>query len=769
MIQRVSSVYWFNMRNFTALKKTMIRNIVFCLLVSLSAVSQAEFPITLGTKKIAAKTFVNDYRKLLESDSIRADNKQKFLSDYIDYQLKLIAAEDAKIASTPGFQDEYQSFRKELASPYLIDNEKLDNLVREAYSRLKFEKQIAQILVKVPANPSAADTLLAYQKISSIRSKLLAGEAFDVLAKKFSEDDLSASKGGSLGFVTSLQLQYAIENAVYALDVDGISPIVRTEKGYHLVKVVAIRPNQGKIRLAHILVSVAVNAATALQVDAKNRIDQVQKYLEKGDSSFELICKNYSEDPYSKGRGGELRRWYYASDLSEELQSQLFSIQRLGDVTIPIRTNLGWQIFKLLDKKPLLSFEEMAEYIRQKVMTDPERMAMIRRSFMTRVRAENQVFVVEAAKKIALERFMLDRVGDEYYLKMPLVQIGTKSWTIQDFYTFIVAQQKRKLKVLGYLPSVPEAVYLEEFVDNHTMTVEEQHLETKYPAFQEQMNEFYAGSMFSKIVEQEIYEPSLDSLNQQKYFTAHAAEYTLPVRVQAKIVSADSPKTLSEALELVKQAPYLMNKRLPDIAFGLGKVEISEVANKIQQELFLLMAKNRDYVVEISGHQDASEVDSLAEARVNLLVAYLKKKGIGSTRIIEKVEGSLKPVSKTDKAKNARVTFRFFSQSMEDVVKRFNAVKPLTLQAEEGLYVKGQQPLLDTMPWEVGKKTWELEGRQVYIEISRIEPERLKRFDESRSSVIRGLQAQLERDWLAKLKQKYPVQLDQEELNRLMQ
>jgi peptidyl-prolyl cis-trans isomerase SurA len=111
------------MRNFVALKNSvssrvkinMIRGIIFCLLVSISAAAQVEFPITLGSKKISAKAFVNDYRKLLESDSIKADNKQKFLSDYIDYQLKLAAAEEAKIANSPGFQDEYQSFRKELA------------------------------------------------------------------------------------------------------------------------------------------------------------------------------------------------------------------------------------------------------------------------------------------------------------------------------------------------------------------------------------------------------------------------------------------------------------------------------------------------------------------------------------------------------------------------------------------------------------------------------------------------------------------------------
>ena len=57
--------------------------------------------------------------------------------------------------------------------------------------------------------------------------------------------------------------------------------------------------------------------------------------------------------------------------------------------------------------------------------------------------------------------------------------------------------------------------------------------------------------------------------------------------------------------------------------------------------------------------------------------------------------------------------------------------------AEEGYYLKGQNALLDGIAWEVGKQTKELNGRQVYIEISQLEPERLKRFDESRSSFTR--------------------------------
>jgi peptidyl-prolyl cis-trans isomerase SurA len=749
--------------------KNYIFVFLFGLLGASNLLAQSPVPLQIGSKKITAEVFEKDYRRLLESDSIRSDNKQKFLSAYIDYQLKILAAEADQLPNSPGFQDEYQSFRKELASPYLIDNVKVEALVREAYERLKFEKQVAHILVRLPANPSPSDTLIAYQKITNIQKKLQAGEDFAATAKKFSEDELSAVKGGQIGYITSLQTQYAFENAVYALEKGEVSNIVRTETGYHLIKVLEIRPNQGKIRLAHILISAAVNAPTSVQVEAKNKIDLVQKYLAKGEEPFELICKNYSEDPYSKSRGGELRRWYYSSDLSEELQDKLFGIQRLGDVTEPIRTNLGWQIFKLLDKKPLLSYEEMAEYLRQKVLTDGERSAIIRQSFMKRVRMENNVKVDEVNRKIAIERYAQDRIGDETYLQLPLFSIGSTQFLIKEFYAFIVAQQRKKLKVLGYLPTISEAFWLEEFIDVNTLQAEEKHLETKYPAFKEQMQEFYEGSLFSKITEREVYEKSLDSLRQQTYFTANTAKFTLPSRLQAKVLSADTPKTLADAMELLKNPPYPMNKRFPDLTFGLGQSAVPEGSVKNLQELFIQLAKNKDYIVEISGHQDASEMDTLAQARISKVVAYLTKKGIGASRIIEKVEGNLRPASKTDKSKNARISFKFYSHSMEDVVKRFNSVKPLSLEASEGLFKRGENAILDSLSWEVGKKNFEAQGRHVFVDVKEVVPARLKSFEESRSSIIRDLQVELEKNWLIRLKERFPVVRNEEELNKIMQ
>ena len=739
----------------------------FILCLPFASLAQSAFPIQIGPKKISAESFLQVYKPLVESDSITKENQAAFLSDYIDYQLKIVAAEQEKLAEQPDFKEEYASFRKELATPYLVDLPTLDMLVKQAYQRMKEEKKVSQILVKLGDNPTPADTLIAFQKIDNLHQKLKAGEDFATLATKFSEDELSAPKGGALGFITSLQTDYDFENAVYSVGIGEYSKPFRTPSGYHLIKINNQRPNSGKIRLAHIIVSAAVDAPASLQVEAKKKIEQVEAYLKAGES-FELVCKNYSEDPYSRGRGGEIRRWYFSSDLSEELQDALFGLEKIGDLSKPIRTNLGWQLFKLVDKKPLLTYEDMSEFIKQKVLTDADRQGLIRQAFMKRVRIENKVKVQEAVKKAAFERMSVERTGSEPFLQEVIFSVLDKNYTVGDFYAHVQAQQKRRIKSLGYLPSVSEQSYLEELIEKETLQAEEANLESKYPAFKEQMAEFLEGSLFSKMTDREIFEKSLDSLSQAKFYQENKAQFVMPARVEAKLVVADSQKTLKEALDLLKQSPYPMNKKFSDISFALKESKLEEPATKLAAELFLTMAKNVDYVVEISGHRDASEADSLSEARVNKVVAYLNSKGISSQRIIQKDEANLKAASKTVKTKNARVSFRFFSSSMEDVVKRFNALKPGSLEAKEGYFKKGVSPVVDSVDWTLGVKSYEAAGKFAQVEIKKVEPERIRSFEEARGLVIRALQERLEKEWVAKLKQQYPVVINTAELEKIL-
>ena len=741
--------------------------VVFFLMAPLVSYAQSISPIQLGNKKISSEEFLKTYNSLVEIDSVTKENQAAFLTDYIDYQLKILAAENAKIADEADFKEEYASFRKELATPYLIDLPTADNLVKQAYQRMKEEKKISQILVKLGENPSPADTIIAYQKIENLYQKLKSGEDFAQLASKFSEDELSAPKGGALGYITSLQTTYDFENAIYAIGIGEYSKPFRTASGYHIVKVINQRPNSGKIRLAHIIISAAVDAPTSLQVDAKKKIEQVEAYLKAGES-FELVCKNYSDDPYSRSRGGEIRRWYFSSDLSEELQDALFGLERLGDVSKPIRTNLGWQIFKLLDKKPLLTFEDMSEFIKQKVLTDPDRKELIKNAFMKRVRLENKVSVNEATQKAAFERIGVERAGDEPFLKETLFKILDKSFTVGDFYTFVQIQKRKSIKALGYLPTVPEQKYLQELIEKETLQSEEEHLESKYPAFKEQMAEFYTGSLYSKMIDREIISKSLDSLGQIAYYSQHRSSFLQPARMEARFIVADSKKTLTDVLDQLKQATFTMNKKVADLTFSLGGSKFKEPSGQILDEIYATLAKNNDYQVEISGHRDASESDSLSEIRSAQVLNYLTQKGIASHRIIQKDESNLKPASKSVKDKNARVSFRFLSTSTEDLVKRFNALKPKSVEVKEGYFKKGDSPIIDAIDWSVGSKSWETTGKFAVIEVKKIEPERVRSFEEARGIVIRGYQEQLEKEWVVKLRQQYPVLVNNAELEKIL-
>lgn len=71
---------------------------------------------------------------------------------------------------------------------------------------------------------------------NEIEAKLKAGEKFEDLAKKYSKDTGSASKGGDLGWFGSGKMLPAFENAAYALKLNEISKPVKSDYGYHIIQ-----------------------------------------------------------------------------------------------------------------------------------------------------------------------------------------------------------------------------------------------------------------------------------------------------------------------------------------------------------------------------------------------------------------------------------------------------------------------------------------------------------------------------------------------------
>lgn len=723
--------------------------------------------IIIDGKVISNQELVDNYRNLLSADSTFSNKKDSIILEFINEKLKLVDALNSRIDLDPEFQEEFRSFRKELAEPFLLDQVRLDTLIRETYERYKTELKISQIMVKLPQNPSKSDTLLAFNKIQDIFKKLQAGQNFEELVDLYSDDELSKPNKGSLGFLTALQTQWPFEQAMYQLKEGEFSKPFRTSQGYHIIQLHLIRPNSGKIRLAHILVSLANNANDSTVNQAKAKIDEINQYLAKGEN-FETVCKNFSQDPYSRGRGGEIRKWYFTSDLDENLQEKLFSLQEIGQISSPIRTNLGWHIFKLIDKKPFLPFEEMSEFIKRKILTDETRLAIIKQSFLEKSEKNFGIKLDEEVKSLAFDRIYSDRIGNEPYLKSTLLTIQDSTYSVAKFYHFIQGQQKFYQKRDGFLPEISLQNWLRDFKDYMVIQHIEANLESINPDFKLQVHDFYESSMLSKMTDSMVFAPSLDEKNILQFYQEHLTEFTLPKFLVGKLISASEKGTLDQLVKDLEKSPYPSNKHFPDINYDLNSLDWNENGQILFEELANFLLKNRDFTLEINSHRDPSESEDISFKRLEKFVQAIKSQSIESTRIIEKDLGILEPVTKNKSSRNSRISFKFYSNSFDDVLKRYNYLKPNAVSFKEGELYYSDFPMLENVNINLGKNYFESNNRFYFLNLDKIQESRNKTVDEAKVDIIKSLQDKYSNQWLENCKKKYSIKYNIDKLRSLL-
>ncbi len=102
------------------------------------------------------------------------------------------------------------------------------------------QRRISHILIE-------GDNDAALETISALKARIDAGESFESIAKEASQDFGSAESGGDLGFITKNMMDAAFEDAAFALQNAGdVSEPVKTEFGYHLIKLSELQAPQGK-------------------------------------------------------------------------------------------------------------------------------------------------------------------------------------------------------------------------------------------------------------------------------------------------------------------------------------------------------------------------------------------------------------------------------------------------------------------------------------------------------------------------------------------
>ena len=132
----------------------------------------------------------------------------------------------------------------ELAKGTEIGDEELLRLYEEDQSRFGRAEQrsVRHLLVTVPQDADDASAQAVEAQVQAIRERILAGEAFDEVARSESQDPGSASEGGSLGTIEQGIMDPVFDSVAFALPEGELSQPVRTRFGYHLIEVTGIIP-----------------------------------------------------------------------------------------------------------------------------------------------------------------------------------------------------------------------------------------------------------------------------------------------------------------------------------------------------------------------------------------------------------------------------------------------------------------------------------------------------------------------------------------------
>lgn len=208
------------------------------------------------------------------------------------------------------------------------------SIPKDSIPYLSAEVEVAQI-VRV-AKVSSAQKELTKSQLIDLRERILRGEDFATLAKKYSADPSVVANGGDMGFVGRGQMVPEFEAMSFKLKPGEISMPVETEFGFHIIQLLERRGNEYHSR--HILMSPSPSEQDL--ADASHFLDSIRTLIENDSMTFTKAAKEFSDDDQTKNTGGYFSDQDGGTYVSvDELDPVIFfniDTMKVGNISRPI-------------------------------------------------------------------------------------------------------------------------------------------------------------------------------------------------------------------------------------------------------------------------------------------------------------------------------------------------------------------------------------------------------------------------------------------------
>lgn len=664
--------------------------------------------MTINGKSVFKSEFENVYKK---NSGKEINKEQKSLKEYVDlfstFKMKVFEAEANGLDTNSSFKTELAGYRKQLAAPYLTDKNVNEALLQEAYDRMKTEVKASHILIRVAEDALPKDTIEAYTRLMIIRDAILGKTPS---AAKIAEYEAILKKSSS----------------------------ALTKHSSH---------ND----------SIAFKAKS----DAVKNIAA----FASGADKFASAAKKTSEDPSAVENGGDLG-YFTSLQMVYPFETAAYKTNA-GEISMPVRTRFGYHIIKVADKRPnqgeILTAHIMVKFSKDMGEKDKANLKTKIDEIYSKLKAGEKF--EDLARQFSDDKPSAEKGGQLQWFgssRMPIdfekaaFALKNNGDYSEPFTTPYGWHIVKRLDKKGLAPFDEMKGDLKQRIGKDTRT---QAGKTSLIEKIKKENNFKENALakkeFLKVIDSTAYQgkweaKKADKLGNKELFSLGTKKYTQ--NDFAKYVESHQTARASMDHNMFLQQSYhdFVNESVINFEDANLEAKYPEFRNLLREYRDgILLFDLTDQKVWSKAVKDTTGLKEFYEKNKNNYLwderADVTTYSCANEKIAKEVRAMLKK-----------------NKSEKEIVETINKTSQLNVVAETITYLKGENKDVDAN-WKQGIVATNLkkDNKEVIMIINKLMPKSPKSLAEAKGIITADYQNYLEKEWLAYLKNKYSVKVDE--------
>jgi len=664
--------------------------------------------MTIGNSQVRLSEFNYVYKKNNKDTTHNPQAVENYLELFTTFKMKVKEAEELKMDTSMGFRNELGGYRRQVSLQYLTDRKVNDSLLTEAYNRMKEDIRASHILILCDENALPKDTDIAYTRVSILQN-LLAGKP----ALKLITD-----------YESKLKAKWNITKGSPTADIQKVNNLV-------------------------------------------NPLKQLETRFRNKPAPFDEVAFLASEDQSARQNRGDLG-YFTAFSMVYNFETLCYNTP-VGKIGGPCRTKFGYHIVNVIDRRPAAGKIVVAH-----IMINSPIGAPAQDSINAKAKADEIYAKVLAGEDFATlaRQFSNDKqsavVGGEIpkfgLYEMPqtferaafsLAADGDVAAPVKTAWGWHIIKRIRKEPFPTYDQAKSEIKQRvsrdQRAMQGRVSLIARVKSENGFQEFPATVKEFYS------VVDSTYY------LGRWSAGKAAGMNKTMFVLAGKAYTQQDFAKWLE--LHQVRGARH----EIPSTVDAAYKNWVEDAC--VQYEDSQLEVKYPDFRNLMQEYRDGMLLFDLMDKKVWSkavrdtagLRAY-HEANKAKYQLPERSDATVYSCKDEATAKQVRSLLKQ-KKTTKQILDSLNKQSQLNVTAEHKMWVKGENSIVDKN-WKKGtsKKNEMKDGRVMFVVVDKIDPARAKTLQEARGAVTTDYQNQLDKEWIAELKAKYPVTVNRDVL-----